>query len=290
MEEAGKLLAGQEDVTEEALKNCSVTEVTLTSGSTEITSLDGTRMRIALPVDGEVFEDGGSYVAYQITDDGQVEKLSGKCITKGGARFVEVTAAAPGTFVAVAAEALPFTDVAEENWFYDAVQYVYGRGLMNGTSDTIFSPDGTMNRAMLVTILYRLEDEPAVTAANAFSDVPADTWYTDAVIWADAHGIVEGVGNQQFAPADNITREQMAVMLYRYAQYKGYELKTGADPSQYTDAADISSWALDAMEWANAEGLITGRTAATIVPGGTATRAEAATILMRFLESTAANK
>lgn len=289
-EEAGKLLAGQEDVTEEALKNCSVTEVTLTSGSTEITSLDGTRMRIALPVDGEVFEDGGSYVAYQITDDGQVEKLSGKCITKGGARFVEVTAAAPGTFVAVAAEALPFTDVAEENWFYDAVQYVYGRGLMNGTSDTIFSPDGTMNRAMLVTILYRLEDEPAVTAANAFSDVPADTWYTDAVIWADAHGIVEGVGNQQFAPADNITREQMAVMLYRYAQYKGYELKTGADPSQYTDAADISSWALDAMEWANAEGLITGRTAATIVPGGTATRAEAATILMRFLESTAANK
>ena len=290
VDEAGKLLAGQEDVTEEALKNCSVTEVTLTSGSTEITSLDGTRMRIALPVDGEVFEDGGSYVVYQITDGGQVEKLSGKCITKDGARFVEVTAAAPGTFVAVAAEVLPFTDVTVENWFYGAVQYVYGRGLMNGTSDTIFSPDGTMNRAMLVTILYRLEGEPAVTAANAFSDVPADTWYTDAVIWADAHGIVEGVGSQQFAPADNITREQMAVMLYRYAQYKGYDLKAGADLSQYTDAADISNWALEAIAWANAEGLITGRTAATIVPGGTATRAEAATILMRFLENAAANK
>lgn len=290
VDEAGKLLAGQEDVTEEALKNCSVTEVTLTSGSTEITSLDGTRMRIALPVDGEVFEDGGSYVVYQITDGGQVEKLSGKCITKDGARFVEVTAAAPGTFVAVAAEVLPFTDVTVENWFYGAVQYVYGRGLMNGTSDTIFSPDGTMNRAMLVTILYRLEGEPAVTAANAFSDVPADTWYTDAVIWADAHGIVEGVGSQQFAPVDNITREQMAVMLYRYAQYKGYDLKAGADLSQYTDAADISNWALEAIAWANAEGLITGRTAATIVPGGTATRAEAATILMRFLENAAANK
>ena len=290
VDEAGKLLAGQEDVTEEALKNCSVTEVTLTSGSTEITSLDGTRMRIALPVDGEVFEDGGSYVVYQITDGGQVEKLSGKCITKDGARFVEVTAAAPGTFVAVAAEVLPFTDVTVENWFYGAVQYVYGRGLMNGTSDTIFSPDGTMNRAMLVTILYRLEGEPAVTAANAFRDVPADTWYTDAVIWADAHGIVEGVGSQQFAPVDNITREQMAVMLYRYAQYKGYDLKAGADLSQYTDAADISNWALEAIAWANAEGLITGRTAATIVPCGTATRAEAATILMRFLENAAANK
>ena len=290
VDEAGKLLAGQEDVTEEALTNCSVTEVTLTSGSTEITSLDGTRMRIALPVDGEVFEDGGSYVVYQITDGGQVEKLSGKCITKDGARFVEVTAAAPGTFVAVAAEVLPFTDVTVENWFYGAVQYVYGRGLMNGTSDTIFSPDGTMNRAMLVTILYRLEGEPAVTAANAFRDVPADTWYTDAVIWADAHGIVEGVGSQQFAPVDNITREQMAVMLYRYAQYKGYDLKAGADLSQYTDAADISNWALEAIAWANAEGLITGRTAATIVPCGTATRAEAATILMRFLENAAANK
>lgn len=221
VEEAMKLLAGQEDVTEEALKNCSVTEVTLTSGSTEITSLDGTRMRIALPVDGEIFEDGGSYVVYQITDGGQVEKLSGKCITKDGARFVEVTAAAPGTFVAVAAEVLPFTDVTVENWFYGAVQYVHGRGLMNGTSDTIFSPDGTMNRAMLVTILYRLEGEPAVTAANAFRDVPADTWYTDAVIWADAHGIVEGVGSQQFAPVDNITREQMAVMLYRVRPVQG---------------------------------------------------------------------
>ena len=289
-EDAEKLLAEQKDVTEELLKGSSVTEVTITSGSTEITSLDGTRMRIALPVDGEVFEDGGSYVVYQITDGGQVEKLSGKCITKGGARFVEVTAAAPGTFVAVAAEALPFTDVTEENWFYDAVQYVYGRGLMNGTSDTIFSPDGTMNRAMLVTILYRLEGEPAVTAANVFSDVPADTWYTDAVIWADAHDIVEGVGNQRFAPADHITREQMAVMLYRYSQYKGYDLKTGADLSRYTDAAGISSWALEAMAWANAEGLITGRTASTIVPSGTATRAEAATILMRFLEGVASDK
>ena len=155
---------------------------------------------------------------------------------------------------------------------------------MNGTSATLFSPNGTMNRAMLVTILYRMEDEPDVTAANAFTDVPADAWYADAVAWASAHGIVDGVGESRFAPMRSITREQMAVMLYRYAQYKGCTLEAGADLSRYADAGDISAWALEALQWANAAGLITGRTASAIVPGGTATRAEAATILMRFLE------
>lgn len=179
---------------------------------------------------------------------------------------------------------LPFSDVKEEHWFHEAVQYVYGSGLMNGTSATLFSPNGTMNRAMLVTILYRMEDEPDVTAANAFTDVPADAWYADAVAWASAHGIVDGVGESRFAPMRSITREQMAVMLYRYAQYKGCTLEAGADLSRYADAGDISAWALEALQWANAAGLITGRTASAIVPGGTATRAEAATILMRFLE------
>ena len=179
---------------------------------------------------------------------------------------------------------LPFSDVKEEHWFHEAVQYVYGSGLMNGTSATLFSPNGTMNRAMLVTILYRMEGEPDVAAANAFTDVPADAWYADAVAWASAHGIVDGVGESRFAPMRSITREQMAVMLYRYAQYKGCTLEAGADLSRYADAGDISAWALEALQWANAAGLITGRTASAIVPGGTATRAEAATILMRFLE------
>ena len=161
---------------------------------------------------------------------------------------------------------------------------------MNGTSSNVFSPNATTTRGMIVTMLYRLEGEPRVTTGSAFDDVDAAMYYVDAIAWANANGIVTGYDEATFGPNDAITREQMAAILYRYAQYKGYELKTGADPSQYTDAADISSWALDAMEWANAEGLITGRTAATIVPGGTATRAEAATILMRFLESTAANK
>lgn len=191
---------------------------------------------------------------------------------------------------AALAKTAPFTDVGKEDWFYQAVQYVHDRGLMGGTGETIFDPDGTMTRAMLVAILYRLEGEPKAETTAAFRDVPADTWYTNAVAWATGNHIVNGVGDGRFAPADSITREQMAAMLYRYAQYKGYDPKSGADLSRYTDAAAVSGWALDAIRWASGEGLITGRTETTVAPGGTATRAEAAAILMRFLERAAVKK
>ena len=288
-EEAASVLEGQICVTEDSLKNCAAVEVKLISGSTEIRSFGGRSITLRLPVDGNAFETGRSYVVYHISGS-DIEKLAGKCVSVGGNKFVEVTVTHLSTFVVLPTETMPFTDVTEENWFYEAVQYVYDNNLMNGVSSTLFDPNGTMTRAMLVTILYRMEGNPTVTAANAFTDVPADSWYTDAVAWADDHDIVNGVGNGEFAPMDNITREQMAVMLYRYAQYKGYDLNAGADLSAYTDAASISSWALEAMEWANAEGLITGRTATTIVPDGTATRAEAATILMRFLQGVASDK
>lgn len=185
---------------------------------------------------------------------------------------------------------LPFMDV-QKHWALEAIKYAYTNDLMNGVSDTAFSPDSTLNRAMLATILYRLEGEPAVKGRNTYADVAADTWYTDAVIWASENGIVTGYGEGKFGPTDNITREQMAVMLYRYAEYKKYDTTVaGMSVKEYADYEAISEWALEAMAWANAEGLITGRTASTIVPSGTATRAEAATILMRFLESAAANK
>lgn len=182
---------------------------------------------------------------------------------------------------------LPFADVAPASWYADAVQYVYENGMMNGTSDTLFSPDATVTRAMIVTILHRLENAPP-SAASGFTDVAAGMYYADAVDWAAANGIVNGVSETAFAPDDRITREQMAAILYRYAQFKGYDVTASADLGAYTDAAQISAYAAAAMQWANAEGLITGNTGTTLNPKGHATRAEAATILMRFCQDTAA--
>ena len=181
---------------------------------------------------------------------------------------------------------LPFADVAPASWYADAVQYVYENGMMNGTSDTLFSPDATVTRAMIVTILYRLENAPAA-AASGFTDVAAGMYYADAVGWAAANGIVNGVSETRFAPDDPITREQLAAILYRYAQFKGYDVTGSADLGAYTDAAQISAYATAAMQWANAEGLINGDSATTINPQGNATRAEAATILMRFCQDIA---
>ena len=139
---------------------------------------------------------------------------------------------------------------------------------------------------MIVTILWRLEGSPAVSSANPFTDVAKGAWYTDAITWAAANGIVNGKGGGKFGPTDTLTREQFATILYRYAKdYKGYDVSAAADISGYTDAGRVSSWALDAVKWANAEGLVNGRTPTTLVPGGSASRAEAAAIFMRFLGS-----
>ena len=181
---------------------------------------------------------------------------------------------------------LPFTDVSSSAWYADAVRYVYKNGMMNGTSDTEFSPNATTNRAMLVTILHRLENTPSA-AASSFTDVVSGSYYADAVNWAAANGIVNGITATSFAPNTAITREQMATILYRYAQYKGYDVSASNNLSAYTDAANISSYATTAMQWANAEGLITGNTTTTLNPTGNATRAEVATILMRFCENIA---
>lgn len=178
---------------------------------------------------------------------------------------------------------LPFTDV-KDHWALEAVAYAYVNDLMTGVSDTGFAPNAALNRAMLVTILYRLDGEPAVKAGNAYSDVADGAWYADAVAWASENGIVTGYGDGSFGPADNITREQMAVMLYRYAAFKGYDVTAASDLKDFNDTGSISSWALESLRWANAEQLINGRTAAELVPGGNATRGEAAAILMRFCD------
>ena len=180
-----------------------------------------------------------------------------------------------------------FADVAADAWYADAVQYVYENGMMSGTSETTFSPDLTTTRGMIVTILYRLENEPTVTGTTAFTDVAADQYYANAVAWAAQNGIVSGIDATTFAPNNAITREQMAAILYRYAQFKGYDVSAKADLSVYTDAAQVSTYATNAMAWANGAQLITGTSQATLTPAGNATRAQVATILMRFCENIA---
>lgn len=176
---------------------------------------------------------------------------------------------------------VPFTDVKETDWFYDAVGYVYENGMMSGTGNNQFSPNVTTTRGMIVTILYRLEGSPAVSTAS-FDDVAAGEYYANGVSWAAANGVVSGYGNNLFGPNDPITREQTATILYRYAQYKEYETVVTGDVSSFTDGTSVSSYAVEPMNWAVGTGLLSGVGNNMINPTGNATRAEAATILTRY--------
>lgn len=181
---------------------------------------------------------------------------------------------------------LPFTDVHETDWFYNDVLFVYEEGLFAGTSDTTFSPNAAMTRAMLVTVLYRLEGEPAVSGRSGFSDVTFNSYYEDAVTWAADNGIVNGTSITTFSPNANVTREQMAAILYRYAQYKKYNTAASSSLNGFTDQASVSGYATASLEWAVAEKLVNG-SAGKLMPTGNATRAQVAAILHRFVENVA---
>ncbi len=179
---------------------------------------------------------------------------------------------------------LPFLDVNSGDWYYAAVQYVYDNELFTGTSPYLFSPDQPMNRAMLVTVLYRLEGEPRVSDDNPFVDVADGQWYSDAVIWADANGIIEGYGNGTFLPLQAISREQIATIIYRYAVSKGMAgVTTEENLAGFSDAGTVSQWAVQAMNWAVGQGVIQGNNS-QLRPQGDATRAEVAQILLNYLE------
>ncbi len=180
---------------------------------------------------------------------------------------------------------LPFADVPSGSWYEAAVRYVYNKGMMVGTSQTAFSPERATSRAMVVTILWRLAGSPSSTGAG-YVDVADGQWYAQAVRWAGEKGIVNGVGGGAFAPDAPITREQMAAILYRYARYQGYAVDGSGDLSAFADAASVSPYAVEAMTWANAAGLITGMDERTLAPQGSATRAQTATILQRFSTAT----
>ena len=183
-------------------------------------------------------------------------------------------------------EGIPFTDVDTDDWFYDEVKYAYDNGLMDGVGNNLFAPETELTRGMIVTILWRLEGEPAGTSA-AFDDVAEGQWYADAVNWAAENGIVDGYGDGTYRPEESITREEMAVIMHRYAGYKGYDVSASGDLSVFIDGSETSSWAVEAMEWATGAGLINGMGNNVLSPEGTTTRAQSAAILMRFCESIA---
>ena len=178
----------------------------------------------------------------------------------------------------------PFTDVSEKDWFYGDVMFVYENGLMLGTSKTLFSPHGTATRGMMATILWRMEGSPAPKGKNSFTDVEAGKWYADAITWTAENGIFAGYGKDKFGPDDPITREQLAAIFYRYADYKGYDLTVKGDLDKFKDADKITDYAKTAMQWAVGSGLMKGKSGNLLDPQGTATRAEIAAMLHRFIE------
>ena len=206
-------------------------------------------------------------------------KVSGVCLTKdmtvyAGWRVDEN----PGTGVN------PFTDISEKDWFYGDVMFVYENGLMLGTSKTLFSPHGTAMRGMMATILWRMEGSPVPKGKNSFTDVEAGKWYADAITWTAENGIFAGYGKDKFGPDDPITREQLAAIFYRYTDYKGYDLTVKGDLDKFKDADKITDYAKTAMQWAVGSGLVKGKSGNLLDPQGTATRAEIAAMLHRFIE------
>ena len=250
-------------------------------------------------IDVDRYATEGDKVTITVSPD-EAYMLDDMTITSGG-KDVEVTDNGDGTYtftmpsgdvkieVTFAEDpnweeepAMPFVDVDENDWFYDVVLYAYENGLMTGTSADTFAPNTATTRGMIVSMLARLEGVTSAESAG-FTDVAESDWYATAVNWAASEGIVNGFEDDTFRPNDAITREQMAAILYNYADYKGYDVSARADLSDYADAASISSWAEDVLAWANAEGLINGMTATTIDPQGATTRAQTAAMFERFL-------
>ncbi len=271
---------------QQMLKNADAVavEIKIASAGSAITKF-ASPIEISLPVNAKFIE-GKSYNILQISEDGSKTNLVGKCVKVNGNLYLKVSVDHLSTFVASPTDTADtaFTDIAG-HWAYEAIKYAEANKLMAGVSADKFNPDGTLSRAMLATILYRVEKEPKVTEEAKYSDVAKGMWYTDAIAWASHEGIVTGYSKDIFAPNDNITREQMAAMLKRYSEYKKLDTKKSKDLANFKDAGDISAWAGDAIRWAAAENLIHGRTADTVVPKGTATRAEAATILKSYMEN-----
>ena len=229
---------------------------------------------------------------YDEDDETLNYETSGEIKEDGTARLRMTHASQYAIIIDKQTHQLPFTDVASGAWYEQAVRYAYLNGIMAGTSGTAFQPNGTLSRAMAVQILYNLEGQPDISGENLgypYSDVDASQWYGDAVYWARITGVATGYGDGTFQPTDSITRQEFAQVLYNYAKYKGYDLSAQGDFSTFPDSGNIAGWAETAMSWANGNGLINGHDNGLIDPTGTATRAQAASILTRFDQNVVEN-
>jgi hypothetical protein len=268
-----------------------VLDAYLTSGGKRISDFNGGSATVKIPYTLKEGQTAQGIVVWYVASDGTRSQVPA---TYDGENVVFTVPHFSNYVIAYDAEkaaACPkddscpmaaFTDLDPTMWYHDGIHFCLENGMMNGVGNGKFDPTGTTSRAMIVTILYRLEGEPEVTGENPFDDVADGQWYTNAVIWAAENKIVEGYGNGKFKPNDGITREQLATILYRYAQSKGQGF-TGAWMFllDYPDASEISSWADEAMHWCVMNGIINGKDG-KLVPGGDASRAEAATMLMRY--------
>ena len=190
--------------------------------------------------------------------------------------------------VKAAAPTVSFTDVASDAWYVDEIAYAVEHGIMEGVGNNQFNPEGSITRAQLVQILYNIEGRPTVTGTNNFTDVSSSAWYADAVQWAYENKIVEGTGGTTFAPNSVANRQTVATILYRYtADYKKLDVSKSSDLASFTDKSEISSWALEGMQWANGYKIINGVTTTQLKPTGTTTRAQMATMMMNYCENIA---
>lgn len=245
-------------------------------------------LKLYIPVSDKVFEDQKEYKVYVISDDGTTKETSGKCIYSNNSANIEVETNHLSAFIVTTSYANENGNKTENNahWAQEAIDYVNKKGIMNGISETDFAPDENITRAMLVTVLWRAENKPVVNYATDFEDVNAEEWYTEAVRWAASEKIVEGYDENTFGTNDFITREQIATIIYRYAKYKEIAPQGAwAIRIDYSDISDISDWAVESVMYCKLNSIMTGLDNNAFAPKNNATRAETATIVMRFFEN-----
>ena len=271
-----KLTKTQKEVLGAQAETALVIDITVLASGEKVSAFNGGSISVAVSCTPKAGEDTSKLVVWFINDDGSIEPKTGFYNAKTGKYEFQTQHLSQYVLVS-----FPFKDVSASSWYYGNVAYAYMNGLFFGTSDTTFSPETTMTRGMLVTVLYRMEGSPAVTESAAFTDVAADAYYAKAVAWASANKLVDGYGNGSFGPNDAITREQMAAILCRYASFKGYDVSGAASLDGFADSASVSGYAQNAMAWAVNADLVQGM-GGKLMPQSGATRAQVAAILQRF--------
>ncbi len=272
-----KLNDDQKDIVQ-SLKNVLVFDASVTSGGKQISNLNGGAAEVELPY---AWDGKGTLRAAFVNESGNLEFVP--VSYKEGKALLSLKHFSEYAIYTVAS--VPFTDIAEDAWYFDDVAYVFGEGIMNGISENTFEPLQGTSRAMIVTMLYRIEGSPSVSIESSFEDVAKGQWYTDAVIWAQANGIVSGYSAAYFAPADSITREQLVTILYNYGKFKGYDVSKTGSITAFTDNAAVSAYAADAACWAVSQGLLRGTGDNVLSPKSGASRAQVAAIIKRFCEA-----